>query len=114
MTKISHGGMFVSSVFGIVIRRHLARTGAYNGSVRHPADRVMPAPASQVPPELMQQLHDATERFHAAMQELERWMSASEYRHQERVAAAEEELRQAEHAIEQIEDRIKQVLSPER
>ena len=44
--------------------------------------------SAQVPQELMQQLHEATERFHAARQELEHWMEASEFRHQERLSQA--------------------------
>jgi len=69
--------------------------------------------ARPVPDELMSQLHDATERFHQRRRELEHWMDSSEFRHQERVAAAEEQLRQAEREIERLEQKIKEILSGE-
>jgi hypothetical protein len=65
---------------------------------------------AQVPEELIQQLHQATDRFHAAREELERWMAASEYRHQQRIAAAGERLRDAEREVEEIEKRISDLL----
>ena len=70
----------------------------------------MPQRANQVPEELMRQLHHATEHFHECKQELERAMDGSEYRHQERVNAAEARLRDAERELEQIEEKIKKVL----
>jgi chromosome segregation ATPase len=70
----------------------------------------MPQSTTQVPAELMQQLHQATDRFHAAREELERWMEASEYRHQERITAAGEQLREAEREVEEIERRISELL----
>jgi hypothetical protein len=70
----------------------------------------MPDSTAQVPEALMQQLHQATDRFHAARQELERWMEASEYRHQERISAAAQGLREAEREVEEIEQRISELL----
>jgi succinate dehydrogenase/fumarate reductase flavoprotein subunit len=67
--------------------------------------------SAQIPQELMQQLHQATERFHAARQEMEHWMDASEFRHQERLSQAADHLRDAERELESVEARIKQALS---
>jgi hypothetical protein len=55
----------------------------------------------------MQQLHEATKRFGTARRELERTMDGSEYRHQERVDAAEERFRQAERELEEIDEAIR-------
>jgi hypothetical protein len=63
-----------------------------------------------IPEELIQRLHAARERFQQARQELERTMSGSEYRHQERVDHAGERLRQAERELEQIDGAIKSAL----
>ena len=62
--------------------------------------------------ELRQQLHRATDRFHQARLEWEKWLAAWEYRHEERVNAARNDLRQAERDVEAIEGKIKQALSP--
>jgi chromosome segregation ATPase len=67
--------------------------------------------SGRVPDELMEQLHHATERFHACRQDLERSMSSSEYRHQERINAAEEQLRKAEREMEELDERIKKWLA---
>ena len=74
----------------------------------------MPATAAQVPDDLMQELHAAAQRFHAAREELERWLNASEFRHQERVDAAAEQLRAAEREVEDVEERIKKALAAKR
>jgi hypothetical protein len=63
-----------------------------------------------IPEELIQRLHDATERFQLARQDLERSMAGSEYRHQERVDQAGERLREAERELEQIDGAIKSAL----
>lgn len=73
--------------------------------------RIMPESSSHVLEELREQLHQATERFHAARQELEHWMDASEYRHQERVNTATEHVRDAEREVERIEQQIKSAIS---
>ena len=67
--------------------------------------------SAQIPQELMQQLHQATERFHAARQEMEHWMDASEFRHQERLSQAADHLREAEREVEQVEAKIRQTLA---
>lgn len=66
--------------------------------------------APTIPEELMQRLHDAMARFHTARQELERSLSNTEYRHQERVDLAGDHLRQAERELEQIDEFIKSAL----
>jgi len=63
--------------------------------------------APTVPDELMQRLHDAMARFHAAREEFERSMAGVEYRHRERIDLARDHLRQAERELEQIEEAIK-------
>jgi hypothetical protein len=55
----------------------------------------------------MQQLHEAVGRFGMARRELERTMDGWEYRHQERVDEAEEQFRQAERELEQIDEAIR-------
>jgi chromosome segregation ATPase len=62
--------------------------------------------------DLRQQLHQATDRFHQARLEWEKWLQASEYRHEERVDAARDNLRQAEREVEDLEGKIKEALSP--
>ena len=66
-----------------------------------------PSPPA-IPDELIQRFHDATERFQAARQELERSLSGSEYRHQERVDLAGDRLRRVERELEQIDEAIKE------
>ena len=56
----------------------------------------MTEPNSHTLDDLRQQLHQANERFHALKLNWENWMNASEYRHEERVNAAREELQHAE------------------
>ena len=63
--------------------------------------------APTVPDELMQRLHDAMARFHAAREDLERSMAGTEYRHQERVDLAGDRLHQAERELEEIDEAIK-------
>jgi hypothetical protein len=61
----------------------------------------------RIPPELLQQLHNATEQFEAARGELEKWLDASEYRHQERINVAEEQFRKAERELEDVNEKIR-------
>jgi hypothetical protein len=70
---------------------------------------MLPPPASMLE-DLVQQLHQANARFHDSKVEWEKWLLASEYRHEERVEAAREQLRAAEQEIEAIEERIKKAL----
>jgi chromosome segregation ATPase len=63
--------------------------------------------APTIPDELIQQLHDATERFQRARQELEHSMAGSDYRHQQRIDQAGDRLREAERDLERIDSAIK-------
>jgi hypothetical protein len=65
----------------------------------------------RIPDELMDRLRGASARFHESREHLETAMSGSEFRHQERVIAAAEEVREAEREIERIEAEIQSVLS---
>jgi hypothetical protein len=58
-----------------------------------------------VPEELLGQLHDANDRFHKDKEQVEAAMDDTEYRHQERINQAEEELRRAEQEVEEVEKR---------
>jgi len=69
------------------------------------------AASYRVPDELMDRLHRANERFHVSRQDLERWMDSWEFRHQERVDAAEEQFRQAEREVEDVTEQIRRVLA---
>ena len=70
----------------------------------------MSRPDSSELEELRQELHRANEAFHRCRQEWEHWMGASEYRHDERIADARAKLQDAEHKVEEIEDRIRRRL----
>ena len=70
----------------------------------------MPVVSAATVEELRQQLHDANEQYHYARREWERWLDASEYRHEERIASARHKLQEAEHAVEAMETRILQAL----
>ena len=65
----------------------------------------------RVPDELMDRLHRATDRFHESREHLEAALAGSEFRHQDRVNAAGEELREAEREIERIENEIRAILA---
>ncbi len=60
--------------------------------------------------ELRQQLHEANDRYHHARREWEKWLDASEFRHEERVDSAREKLQKAEDAVEEMESRIHRAL----
>ncbi len=66
--------------------------------------------SSIVPEELMRQFHQANEHFQHCREQLEQSMDGSEFRHQERVEAATNELRQAEGELERVEGQIREVL----
>ena len=70
----------------------------------------MDATPGHVPDELMQQLHDASERFARERQARDEVVEGNDFRHQERVDAATENLRKAEREVEEIEQRIRQFL----
>jgi len=71
----------------------------------------MSAPDAQLREVLMAELHQANERFHQSRVEWEHWLSASAFRHDERVDAAREKLREAERDVEAVEERIRQALA---
>jgi hypothetical protein len=64
--------------------------------------------------ELRQELHQANERYHALREAWEKWTQSNEFRHQERVDAAMNELRNAERAVEAIEEKILEAMRGER
>src|SRR5438105_13213540 len=66
---------------------------------------------ASVPDELLQQFHQSAQHLHESKAEWEKWLAASEYRHQERVESAREKLRQAEHEMEAVELRIQNAMS---
>jgi hypothetical protein len=63
-------------------------------------------PVSPVPDQLMDDLHKANQRFHAARVELEHQMDGSEQSHQERVSAASEGVQAAEREVEAVTEQI--------
>jgi hypothetical protein len=69
-------------------------------------------PYHHIPDELMAQLHRANEHFHASKRAWEALLEGDEFRHEERVRAAQQELLKAEREVEEAEDRIRQALSP--
>lgn len=70
----------------------------------------MPEADSHALESLRQQFHVATEQFHQRRADWEKWLDASEFRHQERVDAAWKELRKAESALEEVEGQIQRAL----
>ena len=72
----------------------------------------MPVPDPHLREELIEQFHQANERFHQSRAEWEKWLAASEFRHEERVIAALDKLREAEREVEAVEERIRQAMSP--
>jgi hypothetical protein len=75
----------------------------------------MNQPDSQLLQKLLDELHQATQALHESKVRLERAMESSEFRHGERLAAAEEEFRKAERETEEVEQKIREALhSPAR
>jgi polyhydroxyalkanoate synthesis regulator phasin len=70
----------------------------------------MENPARQVPDDLLEKLHKATDHFHDSKEGLENALDKPEYEHQHRVDTAGEELRKAEGELEDVEKQIKDVL----
>ena len=62
-------------------------------------------------PELVEQYHAAIEVLHQSRAEWEKTLTNVEFRYQERVDAARQKLVEAEHAMEELEQRISQALS---
>jgi predicted nucleic acid-binding Zn-ribbon protein len=75
-------------------------------------DTIKAAEGQKVPDNLLQRLHEANERFHAAKQQLEHATGDSEYSHQQRIDQAEEQLRLAEREVEQVTLEIHGSLKP--
>jgi len=69
-----------------------------------------PTAAEPVSADLVNHLHDATERLHQSKARLDDAIDAYEYRHQERVNDATDEFRRAEKEIEQVHEQIKDSL----
>ena len=70
-------------------------------------EHVMSVPDAHLRDELMDELHRANERFHQSRLEWEHWLAAAEFRHDERVDAAREKLRDAEREVQAVEERIR-------
>jgi len=66
----------------------------------------------QIPDELLQKLHESTERFHQAKKSLEDAMGNSEYQHQQTIDRATDDLRAAEREVEAISMQIHGSLKP--
>jgi hypothetical protein len=66
----------------------------------------------QVPDDLLQKLHVATERFHAAKKDMEDAMGTEDYSHQQTIDRAADELRAAEREVEEISLQIHGSLKP--
>jgi hypothetical protein len=66
-----------------------------------------------VPDSLMRKLHEATVRFQKARSGLEETMKGFDYRHDERVAQNENEIREAEHELEEVDREIQGYLGLE-
>jgi hypothetical protein len=70
----------------------------------------METSTSTIPEELMQRLHAANQHLHEARMAVEGAMDDSEYRHQQRLDAAEDRMRQVAGEFEQIDQAIKAAL----
>ena len=70
----------------------------------------MSQPSSAELEALSQQLHLANEHFKTARVEWEKWLAASEYRHEERVHNAREKLRAAAREVAAVEDKISKAM----
>jgi hypothetical protein len=77
-----------------------------------PKSSVEAAHERQVPNELLQKLHLATVRFHAAKKVVDAAMDSTEMGHEATIERATEELRAAEHEVEQISLQIHGALKP--
>ena len=68
----------------------------------------MSVPDPHLREELLDEYRHANETFHQMRKEWEHWLEAPAYRHDERVEAAREKLREAEQKLEDVEERIRQ------
>ena len=63
--------------------------------------------------DLKRQLHEASEHFEQARHAWEASLHNSEFRHQQRIDIARDQLRQAERDVEAIEEKIRRALAGE-
>jgi hypothetical protein len=70
----------------------------------------MTQPNPQVPPELIDQLHQANEHLHESKKEVERAMEDTDYRHAQRVEKAMDGFRESEKHVEEVEKQISDTL----
>jgi hypothetical protein len=66
--------------------------------------------SDRVPDELLDQLHAANQRLHESREQLEEALDGDEMRHQERVDAAADQLRRAQHDWEEVDRKIHDTL----
>ena len=71
----------------------------------------MNQPSSKDLEVLVAELHRAGEHFHACKTQLEGVMDGADYRHEERMAEAREQLREAEREVEEVERKISGLLA---
>jgi hypothetical protein len=64
-----------------------------------------------VPDDLHRRLHDANQRFHEAKKNLEEAMNESEYDHAEHIQQRLEEFRTVEREVEELSEKVREVLS---
>jgi hypothetical protein len=63
-----------------------------------------------VPEALLQQVHDAHERFHAAKEALKGAMDSTDYDHTQHVNERYAELRKAEKEVEELNEKVQEIL----
>jgi polyhydroxyalkanoate synthesis regulator phasin len=64
-----------------------------------------------VPDDLQQQLHEANQRFHEAKRNIEEAMKDTEYDHGQHVEKRMEEMRAIEREVEELNGKVKEILS---
>jgi len=72
----------------------------------------MTPPPAHVRAELLEQFRRANEHFHQCKEEWEWVLKAPLYRHEERVDAARQKLQEAEREVEEVEERIRNIMFP--
>lgn len=63
-----------------------------------------------VPEELIKQVHEARERFRTCKENLEKAMDGSDYDHEQHVDDRFAELRKAERELEELTDKVQEIL----
>jgi hypothetical protein len=74
----------------------------------------MAVPDEHVRKELIEQLGQANDRFHQAREEWEKRLAATELDEAERVDEAREKLRLAERDVQEVEERIRKTMFPDK